>query len=205
MKNIFIVIAITVLTGCCATVASAAVQDLLENGGFDHPDHGLEGWIVDYAWSGNKHYAENADKVLLVPQKGSRGNAVKLLGDNGAGVKMESLPIPFDMDYSYECTLDIRGGPYRVYLAGYKWKPGIRPHDDPELGELRMVYKSKAASGSASSWKEETTRLPGVKPTSMALQHLKQVRFVTVYIYFLQPGFVDNVSLTRTENPSAEP
>jgi hypothetical protein len=182
----------------CAFAGASRAENLLENGAFDHPEGALRGWHTDYAWSGNKHYAKNAEKVHPVPQPGGKGNAIRLLGDGGAGVKMESAPLPFDPACTYDCSLDVKGGPYRVYLAGYKWKPGVRPHEAPRLEELRMVYKSKAAAGSSSSWKRETTRLPGTKPSPMALEHLRQVRFLTVYVYFMEPGYVDNVTVTRT-------
>lgn len=204
MNNIRKFVPLLMALAWCATGSTTGGQNLLPNGSFDDPEDGFKGWIIDYAWSGNSHYEDNADKISLVAQPGRKGKAVHLEGDGGAGVKMESVPIPFDVDYAYECTLDIKGGPYRVYFAGYKWKPGIRPHENPELGELRTIYKSKAATGEASSWKQETVRLPGVKPSPMALEHLRQVRFITAYVYFIDPGFIDNASVTRTRERESE-
>ena len=95
--------------------------------------------------------------------------------------------------------MDVKGGPYRIYFAGYKWKPGVRPNDNPHLGDLRMIYKSKAVAGSNSSRKRVRIELPGVKLSEQAKAHLKDVRFITVYVWMMgEGGTVDNVTVTKS-------
>ena len=113
----------------------ARSEDLIENGSFDHADGALAGWITDYEWTGNKYYVANKDRVAVVPELSGRSQVVTITPAGDAGAKMECIPIPFEPGYRYSCELEIMGGPYRIYFAGYKWQPGIRPHEDPELGE----------------------------------------------------------------------
>ena len=179
----------------------AYAEDILKNGGFDK---GFEDWNTDYAWTGNKHYVGNKDRVSIVDRDGTRKNIAKISPAGDAGAKIESIPIKFEPGYRYTCELDVKGGPYRIYFAGYKWKPGIRPHDKPKLGELRMIYKSKASAASAGSWKKEKLELPGVKLSAQAKKHLKYVRYVTVYVWMMKGGSIDNVRVTKRKDPSVK-
>jgi hypothetical protein len=176
-------------------------QSLIENGNFDNPSDPLKGWITDYEWTGNTHYLGNKNHVSIVTE-GARKNVVKMNSPGDQGVKIECRAFPFEPGFRYTATLDVKGGGYRVYFAGYRWAPGVRPHENPELGELRMIYQSKATTGTASDWKQEKIELPGVKPSAQAIEHLKQLRFLTVYIWFVKPGFVDNVTVTKVADAS---
>ena len=177
--------------------AAPAGEKLIENGSFDHKDDPLTGWITDYAWTKNSNYIDNKSRVTPY------GGAIKIDPKTEAaeGAKMECVPIPFEPGYRYTASLDVKGGPYRVYFAGYQWKPGIRPHDKPELGELRMIYKSLATKGEGGA-KRISLSLPGKELSAQAKKHLKYVRFVTLYIWFMNDGFVDNVVVERTPDPS---
>ena len=44
--------------------------------------------------------------------------------------------------------------------------------------------------------------LPGVKLSEAAIEHLKKVRYLTVYIWMAKPGFVDNVTVTKVADPT---
>ncbi len=175
-----------------ATAGAAPVENLLENGSFDHKDGDLTGWFTDYAFSGNKHYIGNIDRVSITGNKA----VIKPAGD--AGAKMETFPIALEPGFRYTATLDAKGGPYRIYFAGYKWKPGIRPHENPALGELRMIYKSKAATGKGSGWNKQELSLPGVELSSQAKAALKHVRFITLYVWMMKDGSIDNVTITKS-------
>lgn len=179
----------------------APAQSLIENGNFDDPTDPLKGWIVDYAFTGNSFYIGNKSHVSLATE-GARKNVVQFGANGDAGVKMECRAFALEPGYKYTCTLDIKGGGYRIYFAGYQFAPGIRPHENPELGEMRMVYQSKAAVGSSAEWKQETIELPGVKLSPQAIEHLKKVRYLTVYIWMAKPGSVDNVTVTKTPDPA---
>ncbi len=179
----------------------APQQSIIENGNFDNPAEPLKGWIVDYAFAGNSNYMGNKDHVSIVTE-GVRKNVVQFGSAGDAGVKMECRAFPLEPGFRYTCTLDIKGGGYRIYFAGYQFTPGVRPHENPELGELRMIYQSKATVGSSADWKQEKLELPGVKLSPQAIEHLKKARYLTVYIWMAKPGFVDNVTVTKVADPT---
>lgn len=180
------------------TAAAAPDENLPPNGTFDHKGGELYGWITDYEWAGNKFYANNKDRVSVV------GGKARITPAGDAGAKMECLPIPFERGFRYTCSMEVAGGPYRIYFAGYKWKPGIRPDNSPELADLRLIYKSKAVSAKNTSSKRQTIELPGVKLSAQAKSHLKQVRFVTVYIWMLREGTIDNVTVRKSADPAMD-
>ncbi len=174
------------------TSITCQAEELLLNGKFDHKDGPLTGWLTDYAFSGNSNYVGNKDRVTVADGKA----VIKPAGN--AGAKMECLPIALEPGFKYTATFDVKGGPYRIYFAGYKWQPGIRPHENPELGELRMIYKSKAVDGKENGWKKQTIELPGVKLSPQAKTALKPVRFITLYVYMMKEGSIDNVSISKS-------
>ena len=184
-----------------AAPSNVQAQSIIENGSFDDPASPLKGWTVDYAFSGNSHYMDNKSKVSIITEA-ARKNVVQFANGGDPGVKMESKTFPLEPGFKYTCSLDIKGAGYRVYFAGYQFAPGVRPHENPELGELRMVYQSKATTGSSAEWKQERFELPGVTLSQQALEHLKKVRYLTVYIWMAKPGFVDNVTVTKAADPS---
>ncbi len=178
---------------------SGSGQSLIENGGFSDPKDPFKGWITDYAFTQNQLYIANKDH-LSVGADGPR-KCANFTAAGDQGVKMESRPFPIEPGFKYICNLEIKGGGYRVYFAGYQWAPGIRPHDNPELGELRMIYQSKALTGSG-EWTQQKLELPGVVLSGEAKTHLKKVRFLTIYIWMLKPGSVANVTLTKVPDPA---
>lgn len=197
MRFIFPVL---LLTACVLFAASEACgQSLLQNGDFKDPTDPFKGWVTDYAWTQNSNYVGNKD-LVTIGSDGTRKCAN--FGDNSfPGVKLETRPFPLEPGFKYTCSLDIKGGGYRVYFAGYQWAPGIAPHDNPELSELRMIYQSKALIGSG-GWTRQKLELPGVALSDDAKAHLKKVRYLTVYIWMAKPGSVTDVTLTKTPDPS---
>ena len=138
-------------------------QSLLENGKFNNPGDPFKGWVTDYEWTGNSNYVGNKAHVSIYERRGAQ-DAVKMDSPGETGVKMESRAFPFEPGFRYTGTIDVKGGGYRIYFGGYKWAPGIHPHDNPELGELRMIYMSKAVQAeSPGAWKQEKIELPGVE------------------------------------------
>ena len=182
-------------------LTAAHAQSLLENGNFDNAADPLKGWVTDYAWDNNTNYNANKQHVTIATDP-ARKNVAKIDSNGDAGVKLETRAVPLEPGFKYVSTLDLKGGGYRVYITGYQWKPGVHPHDNPELGELRKIYQSNALIGSSPEWKHETLQLPGVKLSDGAIEVLKKVRFVTVYIWMAKPGFVDNVTLTKVADPA---
>ena len=190
-----------ILIAALVAVPGARAQSLIENGNFDHPTEPLKGWITDYAWTGNSNYIGNKQHVSIVTE-GARKNVVQFGNAGDAGVKMECRAFPLEPGFKYVATLDLKGAGYRIYFAGYQWTPGVRPHENPELGELRMIYQSKATTGSGEAWKQEKIELPGVKLSAAATEALKKVRYLTVYIWMAKPGFLDNVTVTKVADPA---
>ncbi|MBL7075945.1 MAG: hypothetical protein ISS31_00605 [Kiritimatiellae bacterium] len=182
-----------------ATSALAATpENLLENGSFDDPKDPFKGWMVDYAWTGSSVYMGNKNTVSLVPRDGMKKTVLKITPKKES--KVESKLIPYEYGARYRCTMDIKaskGAPTRVYFAGYRWLPGIRPHDEPYPGETRMVYKSKAETGFPTSWKKVTLDFPMQKLSSAAKKHLRQVRFFSVYVWTAQGVSIDNVKVYK--------
>ena len=185
-----------------AAVSASRAQSVIENGGFENAGDPFKGWITDYAWAGNSNYMANKTHVSIVAD-GAHKNVVKMDSPGEEGVKMECRAFALEPGFRYVCNLEVKGGDYRIYFAGYRWAPGVQPHENPELGELRLVYQSKVAQNTAgNAWKQEKMELPGVALSPQALEHLKQVRFLTVYIWFHTPGFVDNVTVTKVADPA---
>ena len=182
-------------------LSAAQGQSLLENGNFKNPTEPLKGWVSDYAWTQNKFYVENKSRVTLGTD-GAR-TCVNFADADPSGTKLESRPFPIERGFRYSCKLDIKGGgPYRIYFAGYQFNPGIRPHDNPRLEELRLVYQSKAITGADGGWAQATMELPGVTLSGDAKLHLKRVRYLTVYIWFQKSGSIADVTVTKIADPA---
>ena len=171
-------------------------ENLLENGSFDNEENPYAGWTVDYEWTGNGVYMDNKQRVSILPLDDGRKTVLRITASQES--KVESQLVPFEKDTRYRCRLNIKGGGIvRAYIAGYRWKPGVRPHDNPHPGELRMVYKGKAFTDVNSRWKSATLEFPMRKLSTQARRHLKQVRFICVYVWTEKWASIDNVSLTR--------
>ncbi len=182
--------------------AGAADENLLDNGSFDHPTDPLAGWVTDYAFSNNEHYLKNKQRVGVVPIEDGRRTVARLVSLTDSGTKLETEPMPFEEGYRYAASLAFKGRDYRVYFTGYRWKPGVKPHPNPTLAELRQVYKSRAAAGKAASWTEIELELPGKELTAGAKRYLKQVKYVTLFVYVTRTSFVDDVRVTRQKDLS---
>ena len=196
----FLLPRLPIVAAALLAVPSSHGQSILENGNFANPGDPLKGWVVDYAWDGNSNYMANKSHVSVASEGGK--NVIKFGDAGGAGVKMESRAFPLEPGFKYIANLAIKGGGYRVYFAGYQWAPGVHPHDNPELGELRKIYQSKALDSTSPDWKQEKMEIPGVTLSDQAIEHLKKVRFLTVYIWMAKPGEVGSVSVTKVADPA---
>ena len=192
------------LAAICALIvtgAAYAADNLVINGKFDDYEDPLKGWTTDYRWSGSSIYANNHERISVVPREGVYSKVCKLSGKKGySEVRIESNPIKFEQNHQYTCNLDLKGGTTHLYFAGYKWKPGIRPHDDPKDGELRLIYKSKLEKVSSSGWKKVSFQIPGVNASALSMKHMKYVRFIRVYAITIggkKDTFIDNVVVTK--------
>jgi hypothetical protein len=222
-------IAGVLLAGSALAERASAATNLLANGSFDDPQDPLAGWISDYAGSGNSWYRENKTHVSVAPAEGGRKHVLRLtatrqiLWGDGQGVKVDSKPVPFEPGTSYRLSVYARtaartsnpGPNCRIYIEGYDWKPGIKPHDNPDLSDLRKVYKQgsgnllyfgKEKSGPFSnpteSWSMGICSFPGRELSDEGGKHLKQIKFICVHIVAIDGWdgdiFIDDAALEKT-------
>lgn len=190
-------------TACAAPGFTRATRNLCYNGSFDVENSPLDGWTYDYRWAGNSHYMQNHTRVSVVESHSGKRNVLCIRG--GAETKAESRAIPFELGAKYRCTLRHKGSMPHIYFTGYKWKPGVRPHENPHLGDLRRIYKSQfrghKIKGGSGGWKTVTFEFPLDNPSKLAMKHLKYIRLFTVYIIMITgtPGeaYIDDVVVTR--------
>ena len=197
----FILSSLLLIAAALFAAPAARGQSLIENGDFENPTDPFKGWVTDYAFSGNSFYVGNKAHLTVAPE-GARKNVANFSDAGDGGVKLECRAFPIEAGFKYICNLDIKGSAYRVYFAGYQWAPGVHPHENPELGELRMIYQSKALIGSNAEWKKDKLELPGVALSPAAIEHLRKVRYLTLYIWMMKPGSVDNVTITKVADPA---
>lgn len=200
---IFLALGMAVTTRLEAQIVQRG-QNLCYNGDFSAKEDGLDGWTYDYRYAKISHYMGNHTRVSrLATYKGYQG---VLLVNGSSETKVECKPIKFEQGARYRCTLDLNGttSPH-VYFTGYKWNPGIRPHEDPHIGDLRRIYKSqfrghKVKKGS-NGWKRVSFEFPLENASELSLKHLRYVRFITVYAIAIAdaPGkvYIDNVKVER--------
>ncbi len=176
-----------------------ARTNLVVNGGFDAPGEPLKGWRTHYDLPGESWYAENRDLVSVIAEESGRRNVLRLhvktrdLAIN-QGVKADSEPIPFDPNLRYRFSASARstGPDCRILLEGYRWKPGIRPHERPEFHELRKCYKftqlyfgsQKAGDmgGVGRAWSSASMEIPGELKSDVQRDIYSTIRFVIVHV-----------------------
>lgn len=203
-------------------MAVSADGNLLVNGSFDDPEDSLKGWKYKYDLPGESWYFKNHERVSVKSMENGRKNVLRLYGtkdvvvDTGYGVKVDSQPVPFEHGSSYRFSAYARStGPNaRIYIIGYKWKSGIKPHENPELHELQEVYKQGAGNimyfGSAKdgtvsnprrTWQKGVCTFPGKNLSELAMKHLKMIKFISVHIVAVLGDegelFVDDVALEK--------
>ena len=116
--------------------------------------------------------------------------------------KVESKLIPIEKGARYKCTLDEIGGGMRCYFNCYKWEPGVAPHPDPSITELRREYKSEQCTGGGGDWKTYTFYLPLEEMSELAYSHYKDMRFFAIYVLndHNEPGL--GLSLIHISEPT---
>ena len=191
-----------------AASAEAAVTsgNLCWNGSFDAEKDPLDGWMYDYQWEGNSHYMANHTRISVLPSHGGRSGVLCINGAS-AETKVESKPIKFEPGARYRCSLLLQGTAPHIYFSGYKWVPGMRPNDDPHLGDLRKIYKSEfrnhQITGGPGGWKRVSFEFPLPNASELALKHLKEVRYLTVYMVVVDTekgvAYIDDVEVKRIQ------
>ncbi len=199
MSGAWQMMAVAAMLGAAATAAPAGRTNLVANGSFDDPKDPLAGWRTDYNLPGESLYAQNRELVSVVPAEGGRKTVLRLnvktddLAIN-QGVKADSKPIPIETDVRYRFSVAAKStGPNcRIMLEGYRWRPGIKPHPDPDLSELRKVYKftqlffgaQKAGDfgGIGKSWSTAESEFPDAFKSDLQKDLYGTMKFVVVHV-----------------------
>ena len=182
-----------------AVAAQAARTNLVVNGSFDDPKDPLAGWRTDCNLPGESWYAENKDLVSVMTEAAGRKGVMRLYVKTddlalNQGVKADSRPIPIDTATRYRFSAAARAaGPNcRILLEGYRWRPGIKPHDNPDMAELRKCYKftqlyfgaQKAGDmgGVGRAWSTAQFEFPDAFKSDVQKDIYGTIKFVIVHI-----------------------
>jgi len=210
------ILAILIGSSNAATIGS----NLVTNGSFDNPENPLAGWQYKYEREGESWYFKNHNNVKVV-NDGSRKSVLALWGDvsilqnPGYGTKVDSQPIPFESGVTYELSAWGRssGPTCRMLIEGYRWDPGVKPHPDPDIYELRKCYKfSQLYFGSKKEgsvgevpkvWSQGKIIFPDPEMSKSpdAKKNLAKIKFFVIHIVAIGGAegtlYVDDVSVKK--------
>lgn len=194
----------------CAMVESYGAEVLQENlcynGGLDLEGNPLDGWMIDYGWTGHGTYSGNKNRISALPSHNGRKGILHIR--KGGEAKVESPAIPFDLGSKYKCVMTYQtdGNPH-IYFTGYMWNPGVRPYYDKpvHLGDLRRIYKSEFRNHQyrtlGNGWKTVTFEFPMDKPSQLAMKSLKHMRYFTLIVFSVADYpcnvWIDDVNITE--------
>lgn len=207
------------------TSVAWAGSNLVINGHFSDTNELLHGWKYNYEDTGNELLAANHTHVA-VTNEGSKNHALALqangdlLSNIGQGVMVDSDPIPVDPGGRYKLTISAKttGPDCRILVEGYRWRPGIKPHANPKLKEVRKCYRfaqvyfgaEKAGTMGGirpeQGWTKAAQTFPDEKMTKLALESFNKIQFLVVHIIAIggtwkDPEwvylYVDDVELER--------
>ena len=199
-----------------------AGSNLVVNGSFDAPDDHLGGWRYVYDAVGESWYTNNHTLVSIVENDNGRKKVLKLHGtraelwDIGQGVKVDSHPIPVDLSkgkFRFSISARSTGPNCRILIEGFRWAPGVTPHDHPKNTELRKCYKfsqvyfGKQEAGEtaalSTAWQKGATVFPEGKLSEQARKNLAQIKFLVVHIVAVDGVdgdlFVDDANIEKIQ------
>ena len=218
-----------VLLGWVATAGAAT--NLVVNGSFDSTNSPFEAWKTVYDLPGESWYFGNHSHIKAKDVVEGRKHVASMWGNYellqvpGQGVKIDSRPIPVKnvpgCQFRLSCYARSTGPFCRILIEGYKWRPGIKPHDDPPLHELRPCYKfSQVYFGGqeagtmaqpTKSWQRGETVFPNAALTKSdtSKENLNLIRFLVVHIIAIGGSegelFVDDVRLEQLKGEVYKP
>lgn len=180
--------------------------NLVVNGDFEDPENPTKGWTLDWDWNGSSVNANNLKNVTILPKDGLKKNVLRLEHHNKEAPFLSPV-VPFEYGKTYEISFDVKinkGAGERIYIAGYKWKPGVRPYENPHTGDLRKIYQGKNIAGIGTAWKRISIKFPGSSYddlSPLAKQSLQPTRVIGLYCVMVEdenpvPGeavFIDNL------------
>ncbi|MFA5042914.1 MAG: hypothetical protein WC381_08920 [Kiritimatiellia bacterium] len=187
--------------------ASWAGSNLLINGHFDATNEFLRGWKYNYADTGQGMFVSNHIYVA-VTNDGSKKHVLSLRIGNryDTGVQVDSAPIPFTPGARYTLTASVKTTKpdCRIQLDGYRWRPGVKPHANPEFKELRKCYRFTqlyfgAAKGGITGgispkmgWTTASQTYPDIKMSKMAQENFDKIQFLIVHILAIYGVYDEN-------------
>jgi hypothetical protein len=198
--------------------ARGAGSNLVFNASWDNTEDPLAGWMIKYDHKGESWYFENHLHVSVLPLESGRRTVLRLavprqdIADN-QGTKTDSKPIPVKPGGKYKLTASARStGPNcQMQIEGYRWRPGITPHPDPTLYELRKCYtghilyfgavEGGTMGGPDKTWRRASMTLPEKVTGKLQKQKLDEIEFLVLHFNAIGGVvgdlFVDDVELER--------
>jgi len=201
-----------------------AFSNLVVNGSFDDARGDLYAWKYKYDPAEDKNvgwYTNNHVNVSVVDQEGAQRKVLSLWGDYailqapGQGTKVDGDPIPVKPGGKYRFSALARstGPDSRIMVEGYKWVPGIKPHDAPKLNELRRCYRSNQLyygpvqagyfGGVGRQWARAKVMVPEKVNGKPKAELPEEVRFLVVHIVAIGGSegnlYVDEVKVEKIE------
>jgi len=197
-----------------------AASNLVVNGSFEYEDPPLARWQYKYDRKGESWYFENHTRVSVVEMVSGRRNVLRLAVPNQGiadtqGTKVDSQPIPVQPGGRYRMGAWARStGPNcQLLMEGYKWRPGVKPHPNPTLYELRKCYTFRqlffgrveggTMGNPSDTWRRASMTVPeGVKRLEgLRKKKYDEIEFLVLHLVAIGGGpgdlFVDDVVLER--------
>jgi len=201
-----------------AASAQGAGSNLVFNASWDSEGEPLTGWQIKYDQKGESWYFENHLHVFVLPLESGRRTVLRLavprqdIADN-QGTKTDSRPIPVKPGGKYKLTAFARStGPNcQLLMEGYRWKPGITPHPNPTLYELRKCYTFRqlffgpveggTMGGPDKTWRRASMTVPEKVTGKLQKQKLDEIEFLVLHFNAIGGVvgdlYVDDVELER--------
>ena len=208
MKQIHIIICVVFSLVWTASSQVDPNKNYCYNGNFDSEKGNLDGWHVDYDWTGNGNQQGNHKNVSFLPEFRGKKNVLKMNVPKGYESKIECPLIDYERGDRYKCTFDIfvENVNMKMLFNGYQFKPGIRPYEHPKLQDLRRIYKTEQMDiNKGAAWQTKTIYFPGTSQiSSAAYSHLQKVRQICLFLYvpgatYFKEGnfYLANVRITK--------
>lgn len=183
-------------------------KDYCYNGTFTLGENHLEGWNLDYDWTGISHQQGNHLNASFLPIFSAKKNVMQMKVPSGYESKIECKLIPYEPGDRYKCTFDIyiENVNMKMLFNGYRFKPGVRPYEEPKLQDLRRIYKTDQKDmNMGKRWQSMTMYFPTTpQVSSTAYDHLKKVRYICMFLYvpghtYFKDGnfYLSNVKITK--------
>ena len=163
-----------------------AESNLCPNASFDAAKSPLEGWGVNYDWTGNSKQMGNQDNISVLPEFQGRRHVLKVGVPKDYESKVETPLIAYEPGARYTCTFDLYEdvGSVRILFLGYNWRPGVAPSDEPKHQDMRRLYKGDVIeTHKGAAWKTVSVTFPHEEISELAYNHLKKVRYVTLFLF----------------------